>query len=92
MGVAMMIPLRRPMIIEQEELKFPEGVACAEVLKAGDQGGAEMTGIFVALGLGALFKALATKIAASETQCSVAQRDDSLYHAICDRYKEMSTS
>ncbi len=60
MGVAMMIPLRRPMIIEQEELKFPEGVACAEVLKAGDQGGAEMTGIFVALGLGALFKALVT--------------------------------
>ncbi len=58
MGVAMMIPLRRPMIIEQEELKFPEGVACAEVLKAGDQGGAEMTGIFVALGLGGLFKAL----------------------------------
>jgi putative OPT family oligopeptide transporter len=60
MGVAMMIPLRRPMIIEQEELKFPEGVACAEVLKAGDQGGAEMTGIFVALGLGGLFKALVT--------------------------------
>lgn len=60
MGVAMMIPLRRPMIIEQKELKFPEGVACAEVLKAGDQGGSEMAGIFFALGLGALFKALAT--------------------------------
>ena len=58
MGVVMMIPLRRPMIIEQTELKFPEGVACAEVLKAGDRGGAEMTGIFAALGLGALFKAL----------------------------------
>ncbi len=60
MGVAMMIPLRKPMIIDQEELKFPEGVACAEVLKAGDQGGAEMAGIFVAMGLGALFKALVT--------------------------------
>lgn len=60
MGVVMMIPLRKPMIIEQEELKFPEGVACAEVLKAGDEGGSEMTGIFVALGLGALFKAFAT--------------------------------
>ncbi len=56
MGVVMMIPLRRPMIIEQTELKYPEGVACAEVLKAGDKGGAEMSGIFVALGLGALFK------------------------------------
>ncbi len=58
MGVAMMIPLRRPMIIDQPELKFPEGVACAEVLKAGDRGGAEMKGIFTALGCGALFKAL----------------------------------
>lgn len=58
MGVVMMIPLRRPMIIEQPELRFPEGVACAEVLKAGDRGGAEMRGIFSALGIGALFKAL----------------------------------
>ncbi len=58
MGVVMMIPLRRPMIVEQKELRYPEGVACAEVLKAGDRGGAEMTGIFVALGLGGLFKAL----------------------------------
>ncbi len=58
MGVVMMIPLRRPMIIEQKELRFPEGVACAEVLKAGDRGGAEMLGIFSALGVGALFKAL----------------------------------
>ncbi len=40
MGVVMMIPLRKPMIIEQKELRFPEGVACAEVLKAGDRGGA----------------------------------------------------
>ncbi|MCP3978149.1 MAG: oligopeptide transporter, OPT family [bacterium] len=58
MGVVMMIPLRKPMIIEQKELRFPEGVACAEVLKAGDRGGAEMMGIFVALGLGGLFKVL----------------------------------
>ncbi len=58
MGVVMMIPLRKPMIIEQKELRFPEGVACAEVLKAGDRGGSEMLGIFTALGVGALFKAL----------------------------------
>ena len=58
MGVVMMIPLRRPMIIEQEELRFPEGVACAEVLKAGDRGGAEMMGIFAALGVGFVFKLL----------------------------------
>ncbi len=58
MGVVMMIPLRKPMIIEQEELRFPEGVACAEVLKAGDRGGAEMKGIFSALLVGLVFKAL----------------------------------
>ncbi len=58
MGVVMMIPLRRPMIIEEEELKFPEGVACAEVLKAGDRGGAEMKGVFVAVAIGMVFKAL----------------------------------
>jgi putative OPT family oligopeptide transporter len=58
LGVVMMIPLRKPMIIEQKELKFPEGVACAEVLKAGDKGGAAMLGIFAALGLGGLFKFL----------------------------------
>ncbi len=58
MGVVMMIPLRKPMIIDQKELRFPEGVACAEVLKAGDRGGAEMLGIFTALGIGGLFKAV----------------------------------
>lgn len=62
MGVVMMIPLRKPMIIEQKELKYPEGVACAEVLKAGDKGGTEMAGIFSALALGALFKSLVSVV------------------------------
>ncbi len=62
LGVVMMIPLRKPMIIEQKELRFPEGVACAEVLKAGDKGGAEMMGIFSALGIGALFKLLVSVV------------------------------
>ena len=62
LGVVMMIPLRKPMIIEQKELRFPEGVACAEVLKAGDKGGAEMLGIFSALGIGALFKLLVSVV------------------------------
>jgi putative OPT family oligopeptide transporter len=36
LGILMMIPLRRALIVEQhEELKYPEGTACAEVLKAG---------------------------------------------------------
>ena len=36
LGILMMIPLRRALIVEQHgTLKYPEGTACAEVLKAG---------------------------------------------------------
>ncbi len=36
LGIFMMIPLRRALIVEQHgKLKYPEGTACAEVLKAG---------------------------------------------------------
>ncbi|MGI6346522.1 MAG: OPT family oligopeptide transporter [Limisphaerales bacterium] len=39
LGILMMIPLRRALIVEQHgTLKYPEGTACAEVLKAGDAG------------------------------------------------------
>jgi putative OPT family oligopeptide transporter len=35
LGILMMIPMRRTMIVDQHrELKYPEGTACAEVLKA----------------------------------------------------------
>lgn len=36
LGILMMIPLRRALIVAQHgELKYPEGTACAQVLKAG---------------------------------------------------------
>lgn len=35
LGIAFMVPLRRLLIVESPELTFPEGVACAEVLKSG---------------------------------------------------------
>ena len=36
LGILMMIPLRRALIVENHDtLKYPEGTACAEVLKAG---------------------------------------------------------
>jgi putative OPT family oligopeptide transporter len=35
LGILMMVPLRRALIVEQhDQLKYPEGTACAEVLKA----------------------------------------------------------
>ena len=36
LGILMMIPLRRALIVAQHgQLKYPEGTACAQVLKAG---------------------------------------------------------
>ncbi len=40
LGILMMIPLRRAMIVDQHGfLKYPEGTACAEVLKAAEKRG-----------------------------------------------------
>ena len=55
LGVLFTIPLRRALIVDQP-LKFPEGVATAEVLKVGDQGGSSVR--YVGWGglIGVLFK------------------------------------
>src|SRR6187401_504584 len=40
LGTLMMIPLRRSLIVkEHDSLPYPEGTACASVLKAGEKGG-----------------------------------------------------
>ena len=41
LGILMMIPMRKVFVVDNEDLKFPEGVACAEVLRAGSDGTAE---------------------------------------------------
>jgi len=51
LGVLFTVPLRRALIVEAD-LKFPEGVATAEVLKAGTEGGAGAR-LIAAGGLGA---------------------------------------
>lgn len=58
LGVLFMIPLRRALIVEEKDLIYPEGLACAEVLEAGEKGGSGMITVFSAMGLGALFKML----------------------------------
>ncbi len=55
LGVLFSIPLRRILIIDMD-LPYPEGVACTEVLKTGEEGGKGVQLVFGALGLGALFK------------------------------------
>jgi putative OPT family oligopeptide transporter len=74
LGILMMIPLRRALIVEQHGiLKYPEGTACAEVLKAGaseesraaaataDSSAGEVSGgktIFAGFAIGLLYKVL----------------------------------
>src|SRR6185369_4808919 len=55
LGMLFTIPLRRAMIVENP-LQFPEGVATAEVLKVGEQGGAGVRQLGAAAVIGAVFK------------------------------------
>jgi putative OPT family oligopeptide transporter len=59
LGSIFMIPLRRALIIEGKELKYPEGTACAEILKAGDKGAKGALYLFGALGAGIVYTVLA---------------------------------
>lgn len=52
LGVLMMIPLRRSLIVkEHENLPYPEGTACASVLIAGDKGGDFAKTAYMGLGV-----------------------------------------
>ena len=55
LGVLFTIPLRRSLIVEGD-LKFPEGIATAEVLETGQKGGSGVLYIAVASIAGAMFK------------------------------------
>ncbi len=57
LGVLFMIPLRKALIVEEHGiLPYPEGMACAEVLLAGEEGGSNASTVFAGMGLGAAFK------------------------------------
>lgn len=57
LGVLFMVPLRNALIVEEHgALPFPEGTACAEVLLAGEEGGAKSKVVFAGLGISALYK------------------------------------
>lgn len=59
LGVLFMIPLRQFLIVrEAANLPYPEGMACAEVLKASDEGGKRGNVLFKGLGVGALYQFL----------------------------------
>ncbi len=57
LGVFFMVPLRNALIVKEHGvLPYPEGTACAEVLLAGEKGGANAGTVFAGMGFAALFK------------------------------------
>ncbi|MBC1500517.1 oligopeptide transporter, OPT family [Listeria weihenstephanensis] len=75
LGVFMMVPLRRMLIVnEHETLPYPEGTACAEVLKTGEKGGGAQAKLVVfGFGVGALVKVLTDgfKVFRSDVQTGI---------------------
>lgn len=59
LGTLMMIPLRRSLIVkEHETLPYPEGTACASVLKAGEKGGDLAKTAFMGMGVAMVYALL----------------------------------
>jgi OPT family oligopeptide transporter len=59
LGTLMMIPLRKALIVDEHgALPYPEGTACASVLKAGEKGGDFAKTAFMGLGFAAAYAAL----------------------------------
>lgn len=59
LGILFMIPMRRVFVVDNEDLPYPEGVACAAVLQAGDSEHADhsaATSLIAGGILGATFK------------------------------------
>ena len=74
LGVFFMVPLRNALIVKEHGiLPYPEGTACAEVLLAGEEGGANATTVFAGMGFSALFKLIidGLKVVPSEVSLKV---------------------
>ena len=57
LGVFFMVPLRNALIVKEHgTLPYPEGTACAEVLLAGEKGGASAATVFIGMGFSAICK------------------------------------
>ena len=57
LGIFFMVPLRNALIVKEHGiLPYPEGTACAEVLLAGEEGGANASTVFAGMGFAAIFK------------------------------------
>ena len=69
-----MVPLRNALIVKEHGiLPYPEGTACAEVLLAGEEGGANASTVFAGMGFAAVFKFIidGLKVVAGEVSFAV---------------------
>ncbi|MFC4076032.1 OPT family oligopeptide transporter [Salinithrix halophila] len=76
LGVFMMVPLRRLLIVnEHQTLPYPEGTACAEVLKTGETGGKNARLVAGGFLVGGVVKALGDgfKFFKTEIETQIAQ-------------------
>lgn len=59
LGVLLMVPLRRSLIVkEHATLPYPEGTACAELLIVGEKGGSLASRVFRGVGIAVVYKFL----------------------------------
>ena len=72
LGVFFMVPLRNALIVKEHGiLPYPEGTACAEVLLAGEEGGANAGTVFAGMGFAALFKFIIDGLKAVPSEVSL---------------------
>jgi putative OPT family oligopeptide transporter len=62
LGICFMVPLRRSHIVDDPQLTYPEGCACADVLIAGEEGGKGARTILLSIVLGGVFKFLSVGV------------------------------
>jgi putative OPT family oligopeptide transporter len=80
LGVLMMVPLRRALIVKEHGvLPYPEGTACADVLVAGEKGGALAGTVFMGLTIGAVWKALSWIVQLFRTEVGHSMSRTSFY-------------
>lgn len=81
LGIVFMVPLRKALIVDRPDLRYPEGVACAEVLTAGQHEGSGLKAIAIGMGAGALFKLLVSglKVLQETVEGAVAQGERVFY-------------
>jgi putative OPT family oligopeptide transporter len=74
LGILFMIPMRRVFIVNNTELAYPEGVACAEVLRAGESGTTGVGKVFLGIAIGAVFKFFASFLGMVRSTAETAMR------------------